>query len=288
MYMKRCKIKLSAIVILSFLFYYPLFGSIVKMEEIKHFEKEVGDLDNHSLVLFDVDETLIVPKDAILSPRGRHLSRKLMVEILGNPAIVPPGKYPEGFLLGRVLTTAQFAIVEPQCLTVIQELQNRGIPVIALTAAEAAQMGEIEDFADFRVNQLREFGFDFRGTFPKTDSLKLAKSSEKKFHPLFKSGVLFSSDHPKGEVLKQFLSELQLFPKKVVFVDDRLDFLQSVEGAMNELGIEFIGFHYTAAEKLSPALDENLAEFQARYLAQHGRWLSDDEARKSLSEQRIE
>lgn len=262
---------------------YPLSAKIVQLDDIKYFKQEAGPLDKNSLVLFDIDYTLIVPKDVVLGPRGKKFSHKLIAEILENPDFVPPGKYPDGFLFGKVLTTAQFVPVDSRSTTIIRELQNENIPTLALTAAEARKLGEMESFANFRINQLMEMGFDFSNTFPRIEFLKFTKSDDKEFHPIFKSGILFASKHPKGEVLKQFLEALHLSPKKVVFVDDRMEYLQSVEKTMSEKGIEFIGLYYTAAEKLSGELDKKLGEFQFRYLAEQGEWLGDEDAKVYLA-----
>lgn len=60
---------------------------------------------------------------------------------------------------------------------------------------------------------------------------------------------------------------------------------ESVEFVANALGIEFIGFHYIAAETIPCEFDEKLGEFQFRNLVEHERWLSDTEARKVLEKQ---
>lgn len=94
--------KLNITICAFFLCFYcccSLFGKILQIDDIKHFDAEVGELDAQSLVLFDVDYTLIVPKDVILGPRGKEISYQLIAEILENPAVVPTDKYPEDFFI---------------------------------------------------------------------------------------------------------------------------------------------------------------------------------------------
>jgi hypothetical protein len=147
-------------------------------------------------------------------------------------------------------------------LPLIKCLQDKKIRTIALTAAPAGKLGAIESMADWRIDELKKMGFNFFLAFPEIQFLEFPKKVDKEFHPIFKSGILFSSKHPKGDILKQFLMTIHWIPSKVVFIDDRLEYLQSAENAMKEMGIDFTGLHYLAAEKLPCDLNEKLAEFQ--------------------------
>lgn len=48
-----------------------LAGEIITTNDFAVIEKEAGRLDENSLILFDVDGTLIVPDDAILKPQWK-------------------------------------------------------------------------------------------------------------------------------------------------------------------------------------------------------------------------
>jgi hypothetical protein len=63
-------------------------------------------------------------------------------------------------------------------------------------------------------------------------------------------------------------------------MDDSIDQLRSVETVAHVLGIEFIGFHYIAAETTPCDFDQELGEFQFRNLVENGQWLTDAEAKK--------
>jgi hypothetical protein len=259
-----------------------LFGKIVPLETLEQFKKEVGPLDARSLVLFDVDDTLIVPVDAVLTPKGRALIERFITE-RQNDNLHP---FDLAFFVGRVLTMARLHLVEDYALELLQSLQHQEIKVIAFTAAESGQIGEIISFADFRVNQLQELGFNFTQAFPTFDFLTLCKTDLRKGDPLYKSGVLFSSEHPKGDILKQFLLKLELKPNQVVLVDDKMENLVSVEAAMEDMHIEFLGLHYLAAEKRSKEVDEKLALYQLKHLIEHAEWLSDEHALERLEQER--
>src|SRR3989338_2901932 len=100
-----------------------LDGKIVQIDDIRLFEQEAGELNADTLVLFDVDQTLIMMQDAILWPHAKELSQKIMSEIHENPDLVSLGdKYPEGVLLSRVLSTTKWVTVDPQSVAIVQKL----------------------------------------------------------------------------------------------------------------------------------------------------------------------
>jgi len=261
--------------LLSLLFYCsPFQGKVIEMENLSLLEEKVGGFNSDTLVLFDVDNTLIMLSDAVLQPQGKQLSKSLISKIQNWTNTI---KYPDGFLLGKVLLAAKWDVVDPKNVPLIQQLQERNIPVLAFTGAGTKKVGEIESFADFRIEQLERHGFNFKKTLNLPDDFQFANEV------LLKSGVLFCSEQSKGDVLKTFLKEFQLSPQKIVFIDDRKDFIESVEEAMSEIGIECFCIHYTAIENTSVILDEKIAEFQFHHLFENGEWLSDEHANAHLS-----
>lgn len=259
-----------------------LLANIIEIANLNDVGKEFLQLDDNSLVLFDVDYTLLIPNDAILRPCGQLLVNKFIKEILENPFVVPPEKYTQGYFLSQILTQAKSSLVDEKSLPLIKCLQDKKIRTIALTASPAGKLGIIDNMADWRIDELKKFGFDFTSAFPGVQFLEFPKREDKEFHPIFKSGILFSSKHSKGDILKQFLKSIHWMPSKVIFIDDRLEYLQSVANVLKEMGINFTGFHYIAAEKFRCELDEGLAEYQFKYLTDHSKWLSDEEAKNMI------
>ena len=76
-----------------------------------------------------------------------------------------------------------------------------------------------------------------------------------------------------------FLDKIKLQPRKIIFIDDRIENIRSVAEECIKYHIEFIGLHYTAAAILSEQLDEKVARYQYDYLLKNKRWLSDAEAK---------
>ncbi len=250
----------------------PALPDILVVDDLCRFEEEVEKLNEDALVLFDVDDTLIVPKDAILRPCGRAFVKKFT-------QMLPSGQQDqEELLFSKVLLQKESILVDPKAPDLIKSLHARKIPTIALTAADSGKLGHIENMADWRIHELKSLDLDFTPAFPHHELMEFPTQKEMCSNPTFKGGILFTSDHPKGDILKAFLEKLSWRPKKVLFIDDKLSYIESVETTMKELGIECISFHYSAAEKLPCQLDEEIAKIQVTYLMKHGQWLSDTKA----------
>jgi len=242
-----------------------LFSEIVEVDSLDKAKIYFQKLDSDDLALFDVDFTLLVPDDAILQPKG--------TEIISVTKRLKPD------LHSQLILSAKSSLVEKSLLPLIHDLQDRNVKTLAFTALMTGKYGKIENLADFRIEELKSFGFNFQNAFPNVKTIYFQKEAHKEQPPLYKSGILFSAKHPKGDILKQFLRAIDFYPSKVVFVDDQIQYLNSVESAMKEMGIAFVGIYYTAAKKL-PAPNENIAELQFRHLEDHGVWLNDEEARR--------
>lgn len=275
------KLRLLLLVLISYAS--STFGLIINAPDLVLIENELNKSDNKSLVLFDVDYTLLLPKDAILRPCGRGLKTRLVKEILDNPAIVPIGKYTDGFLRSKAILQAKSELVDPKVLPLLAKLRQRGVPTIALTLVEAGRLGVIPNMAEWRLNEMQELGLAFNWSFCEVGYLEFAKDPGRSTVPAYKGGVLFSARHAKGPVLQAFLDKIRWRPDKIIFIDDNKGFLQSVEAVVAELGIPFVGIHYTGAELAPCKLDEKLAEFQFWYLATYGDWLSDEDALQRMS-----
>lgn len=239
-----------------------LAGEIMTTADFRDVEKAMEGLDKNSLVLFDVDDTLIVPCDAILRPKGKKLFYQLIRQY-------------DGDFYREILIQARHSLVDKESVHLVQKLQRNHIPVIAFTAATAKTRGT-KELGMWRVEELKNVGFDFRSAFPDVDVLEFTKADSKVYFPLFKSGVLYTSLHSKGDILTSFIQQLKLNPNKVVFVDDKLYFVKSVVKALDQLGIPCLGIHYTAAEKYPCEVNEKRATYQVHYFIENNIWLDDN------------
>lgn len=271
----------------SFLFFTYLSAVIVEAPNLDQFEKALETVDQHSFILFDVDETLLVQKDLILNPNVREIFNKYAKETIENPEIVPRGKYDNNYFFAQVLSKIEYEVVDLKVVEIIRSLQSRNIKNIAFTRMFTGSLGIIPSMEDWRLEHLKKHHIDFSEAFPQFQEMRIDVLSTG-IPSLFKKGMLCANNQDKGPVFVAFLEAIQWRPSKVIFIDNRLDYLKSVENALERTGIEFIGFHYKEVENRPHIVNEQIAKFQLLHLAQTGEWLSDQEAEARIMSDRQE
>lgn len=243
-------------------FHALLTGKITQTTDLQEIERICLAASQNSLVLFDVDGTLIVAEDSLLHPAARYFFKELV------------SSCKERDLFIEIRKQVSHQIVDSKSPELIQKIQQNGIPVFAFTAAPATV--DERSPGEWRVQELKEFGFDFSlPEFP--ENMQLSQKSDQMYCPWFKQGVLYSSLHPKEDVLMDFLGHLHLKPETVIFIDDELRFIEAVISRLEQEDIPCIGIHYMGANQLPQALDfdEQKALFQVNYFLEKGIWLSD-------------
>lgn len=252
-----------------------LFSSIIEVKDLHQFEQELHQISQDTLVVFDVDYTLIVPQDRILHPSGEQLRQKYFKELAPK---FSPEKYSE--LISRIFLERKIQLVNQNIPALILQLQNKSIKVIALTAMNTGKFGHILNQEDWRIAELKQFNIDFSKAFPIHPFIMFDLTQAKGSTPIFKEGILFSASLTKGEALREFLNKIQWKPQYIIFIDDRMEHLLSVQKEAELMGIHFNGFHYLEAGASSCRIDEALIDFQINHLIQNEKWLSDAEARE--------
>lgn len=253
-----------------------IHGVIFEVKDLSKFEEEAGKLNATALVLFDIDYTLLTPKDVSLKPCGKGLRRKYLY-------VLDPQR--KKWLESITGLEGEEELMDSQFPSLIKRMQNSNIPVIGFTALEIGEYGKIASLEDWRLNRLKMFGIDFSSAFPIDKILVLNEScTSDGHHPIFKRGVLFTHGLLKGEIFTYFLKVIDWKPSKILFMDDSLAQLESVALVADALNIEFIGFHYVASVTTPYDFNQELGEFQFRNLVENGQWLTDTEAKKVLKE----
>lgn len=234
-------------------------------------EVDFAEVPEHSLAIFDVDETLIQSIDAYLikehSDKGKRFKQKFISD---NPTVKEWDA-----LVSTMVLTAERPLIEPDIFNKISLLHKRNIPVIALSGMNTGRIGTIKNLEEWRYNHLRSLGFE--GSFRK--HIIPIKGFTR--HPIFCKGILATDLEEKGPVLGKFLDAMHLNPSHIIMFDDDLDYLRSVKNECSKRHIPFQGYHYQGFK--SKEWDEELIHFQAPYLVKNNVWLSDKDAKILLT-----
>ena len=262
--------------------YNTCFAEIIQTNDTKVIKKTLESIDTDTLVTFDIDDVLIIPKDQILQTKNRKYLEKLNQRLEQSV-----GKKNADIFYSIIFTQRDNGPVDVKMKDIISELQSKGIKVLALTNCFTGSFGNIESMEDWRYNELKKHGYHFdlswRVLKPKvfTGLEKTGKglSAKNSSMPVFKSGIVFTSAVSKGQALEAFLQYARIVPKKIIFVDDKRKHLESVEEIAKSHNIPFIGIEYTAVSNIPASpLREKRANLQYEVLEKEKKWISDSEA----------
>lgn len=148
--------------------------------------------------------------------------------------------------------------IEPETVSTIKTLQNKGITVIALTSRGLYLLYRT-------LEQLQRLDIDFAKTGPPASIAPFGIHSP----ALYINGIIFVSMHDKGAVLAHWLTQLNFHPHKIVFIDDKLKNIQSVEQAIKKADYPFIGIRYARLDQRVKMFDMHKTEQEYQHLLQH-------------------
>lgn len=162
--------------------------------------------------------------------------------------------YPEWVRLQKVCRVKP---LEEDSIASLSALQNKDVVIMGLTHRQPS-------VAESTLRQVSSLGFNFQKTAPSNETFVVPSATP----TLYQQGILFVGDYnKKNDIFIPFLELINKKPKKVVFIDDKLKNVEELEQLTN-LGIEYIGVHYTAVENGTPIYQREIAEFQSKFLDQ--------------------
>lgn len=257
------KFKLILFVLFLFSSMY-VFSEII---EISSIEDILPHIDSETLVVFDIDNTLITPKQMLGADKWfqntiHHYIKEGYSSEEAHIKLLPT------FINIQKMT--EVALVEPIISSIIHTLQKKGHFVMALTARHS-------ELAHKTVEQLASVNICFSKNPPMCKRLKLNS-----YYPLsYVEGILFVSRRNKGQLLFALAKELNFEIQKICFVDDKLIYLQQMDQVCKQNRIPFIGFRYKGCDERANKFDPDIANVQLKYL---GEILSNEDANKILQE----
>lgn len=263
--LKKVKKLLSLKFLLLFLLIFAVNGH-AKIVEIKKLEEIKPYINKDTLVIFDIDNTLIEPMQTLGSDQwfDREMIRAVAVKEGVAEAIV---KVIDRWKQVRTLTRMQ--TVEKVTAAIIEKMQRDGLKVMALTTQGL-------DMSYFTLKQLKDLGINFIVSAPSKQEIFFLNEDK---GVLFKDGVLFTEATDKGKALIKLLEAIHFSPKEVVFINDKKPPLLDVEDDCVEHNIQFLGVRYGYLDAKVASYNQAIADIE---LANFGKILSDDETKKIL------
>jgi hypothetical protein len=236
-----------------------------KISEVTHFKELAEYVDGKTLILLDIDDTLLIPcqmvgSDEWFGARWNHWQEK---GLSFSEALEKTLAEWEGI---RHLT--RMHIVEPETDRIIKHLQDSGHCVMGLTTQGLA-------LATRTYLQLQEQSIDLTRSSPCPEDCYFTL---RQHGVLYRHGILFTSGTHKGEALFRFCESIDFSPERIVFINDKASHLKEIEGIAEKRGVEFVGLRYAYSDLKKRAFDLKVADYQFRH-STLDRLLSDEEAK---------
>ncbi len=235
--------------------------------EIKKFEEIKNHLTPDSLILLDIDDTLILPVQMLGSDVWfEHRLQHLLDNGMAKDAALPQAVDEWCFL--RLLSDME--LIEQNTPQVLLNLQKLKYPIMGLTIQRI-------QLCDKTPRHLLQNGIALEKTAPYGTDLYFPEPNRTFYH----KGILFTCGGNKGQALFSFLRRIGYSPKRIVFVDDKENNLRELEKEAEKQNILFVGLRYAGADSRKTAFDKKVADYQFKNSSLRD-LISDAEARKSL------
>lgn len=215
-----------------------------------------NEYNESTFVIFDIDNTLARTPDHYGSDQWFYwkkdqFEKEGFTEKEAIDLIMPE--------LLQISAYLPLVPVEKNTAKIVKNLQDKGVTVIALSARSL-------DLTYRTIEQLHEIGIHFKGKGPHNCLIQYGKGKP----ALYIDGIIFSGNHTKGEVIAHWFDQIDYHPKKVIFIDDKMKNLSSVEQALHKRNYPFIGIRYGYLDDyiktITPEkIEQERTEFQHKF-----------------------
>jgi hypothetical protein len=194
-------------------------------------------LDNKTLVLFDVDITLVYAEDIIAAndfcfPIYMDHYAKSTSSLADARALAIAAH-------SLAYSVADFKLVSEEFKHVFPLLDELGVNYMALTARDKGMSAAT-------IRQLANVGIDMSDNHVENKMFDL-KSRPNAY---FEKNIIFCDNGHKGKCLTETLNKTKsALPAKIIFIDDKEKNLHQVRETSEEMGIPYIGIRYNMLDK---------------------------------------
>jgi hypothetical protein len=241
-----------------------------KIVEIKSMKEVIPYINSRTLIVFDIDNTILEPVQTLGTDQafGYWVEQEVKKGKPKDVAVVETFK--KAMLVAPV---SEVRAVERKTPEFIAALQSSGLPVVALTARPG-------NWVRGTLKQLASLNVSFKHSAPRLPKARYQ-------HADYADGVLFLA-HPsnKGDALVEYVRATGIEPTRILFIDDKVNNVESVEKSLNETSYEHASFRYGAADERVAAFNPLILQTEWREFLKTGRFISDDQAAYLLTADR--
>ncbi len=239
--------------------------------EISHMDQVYNYLKPNTLIIFDIDNTILEPVQTLGSDQWFRHRIAYWIDHGIDPERALEKALSEWMAVQNI---TKVKLAEPETARIVKHLQDRGFTVMGLTTRGLGMSTRTNE-------QLKTIGVHLETSAPvKQDVFFMNQRGV-----LMRGGTLFTANTHKGKALFKLLDQIDYLPKMILFVNDKRSHIVPIEETASKRGIPFIGLRYGF-------LDEKVKNFNGDVTAvefeNFGRILSDNEAEEILKERQTQ
>jgi hypothetical protein len=240
---------------------------------IDEIRQALSGWEDGAVVFVDVDDTLITPQSKLF--RWTSPYRFLIDDLKKDRQ-----RY-QNFeeIISHWRLTRKTMLISEDWPALIQDLKKRS-KVYALTKMESGALGKIPSMEKWRHEELKRKGITFTPSFQNLNEALLSDEKSEGNPSSFYGGIFITGSFPKSAVIRSYLKSNK--PSQIIFIDDRIEYLQDVQQECQRQNIPFLGIHFKGMERIDGSPDPKVAEFQKASLLEKCQWWEDEEAEKLL------
>ena len=256
---------------------YPSLGDINATYSIESstVENLSAKIDSETIILINIDNTLIMPKAVMFLPSNpyHNFIDSLIIASSNKPAF--------NKIIFNWYTQRKITLVEPGWLQFIEQSKLKGAQVWGLTQMDYKIYELIQKPEEWRYNELARLGIQFNEKLGQQEAVRL--SNDPKKQPIFYRGIIFTAKANKGEAILDLLQVGNLRPKKIIIFDNNKNELKSMQRALRKFDIDYYGINYLAQAQIVIKVNSDQMMLQQDTLINQRKWLEDDEVLEALA-----
>lgn len=268
--------------------------SIKRVKNSQEIQPVFSRCDAKTWALFDVDDTLITPKDVFFRALyGKNPYKNFFDEYkkeVGSGKISTEQRAEFERIVSTFRMQHESMLTEKDWPKILYTLRKQGSYVFALTMMDTGPFGKISSMEEWRYQRLHDLGLAFTPILPGHTDYKVLGTPASRLQStqqgtgVFYKGIMMTGRVGKGATLEQALRYSSHKPSFILFVDDREEMVEDVGHLCKRLGVDYTGIIYEGASEVPGKPVESIVACQKHELIHNDRWLSDAQAQKLLKE----
>lgn len=234
-------------------------------------------LDCNTLVLLDVDDTLIIPKAGMFRHHSGH--HRFIDVMKQHPTDIQRFRA----IHARWRAARKTILIDPDWPHIIRRLIDvQKVTVYGFTQVNTGPYEEVPSVEQWRIDELAGKNIHFTPMLAKNSKLRLLENSEG--YACFDQGILFTGPFTKSQLLEACLKKLVRKPETIVFFDDLAAHIEAIGVLAQDMNINYHGYQYQGAAHVMGNTDPKIIAYQQQKLLNDMIWLEDDEAARQLED----